>query len=82
MAWYILDPNDGYNGDETEEQRVEWLADFTRWIEQTFDGRSSRYDRSPCTTLKGLRTYGSLPIPNEVIGDLFEYWYENILSMR
>ena len=77
MAWFKLDPNDGYNGDETEEQRVEWLDDFTRWIEQKFDGRISRYDRSPGTTLNG-----QLPIPDEVIGDLFVYWFENILSMR
>ena len=82
MAWFKLDPNDVFNGDEGVLRTVEWLDEFTRWIEETFDGRVSRYDRSPGTTLKGLRTYGSLPIPNEVIGDLFEYWYENILSMR
>ena len=77
MAWFKLDPNDVFNGDEGVLRTVEWLDEFTRWIEETFDGRVSRYDRSPGTTLNG-----QLPIPDEVIGDLFVYWYKNILSMR
>ena len=74
MAWFKLDPNDVFNGDEGVLRTVEWLDEFTRWIEGTFDGRVSRYDRSPGN--------GSSPIPDEIIGDLFTYWYENILSQR
>ena len=71
MAWLILD-TDAFNGDETEEEREEWLDEFTRWVASTFDGRVSRLNPL------GLGE----PIPDKVIGDLFDYWYKHILSVR
>jgi len=73
MAWYVLEnPSDVYNGDETEEEREEWLDEFTRWVASTFDGRVSRLNHP------GLGE----PIPDEVIGALLEYWHEKILWVR
>ncbi len=71
MAWFILD-TDAFNGDATEEEREEWLDGFTRWVTSTFDGRVSRLNHP------GM----GKPIPDEIIGDLFDYWYKNILSVR
>ena len=72
MAWFELDASDVFNGDETEAERETWIDQFTQWVETTFDGRVSRLNQ----------TGPGQPIPAEVIGDLFHYWYENILSLR
>ena len=78
MAWFNLDPNDVFNGDETREEGEKWLDEFERWIEETFDGRVSRYDNAGHSSPAN----GSSPIPDEIIGNLFDYWYKNILSVR
>ena len=69
MAWFQLDAADTFNGDETEAEREEWLGEFTRWMSATFDGR-----------VEHGRVRLGAPIPAEVIGDLLDYWYENVLN--
>jgi hypothetical protein len=70
MAWFQLDAADCFNGDETEAEREEWLDEFTRWINAR--SGSMRVTRASA----GL----GAPIPAEVIGDLLDYWYENVLN--
>ena len=79
MAWFLLYAADCFNGDETEAEREEWLREFTRWINATFDGRV-RLRNHGLTPLASAEL--GAPIPAEVIGDLLDYWYENILSLR
>jgi hypothetical protein len=74
MAWFLIEAEDWFKGDETEEERETWIGQFTQWVETTFDGRVSRLN---------MHVAGQgQPIPAKVISGLIDYWYENILSLR